>query len=406
MSSIVSDDDVFLQFTNEKSRKQYRRKWSDFVEFCGDFDFEAGQPDEELLSKYFKYLRNTKKMASSSLWTIYSSLNSIFKRKYSSKLQEMPRLTMLIKGFDNDVKQKAAIFDDNQLKEFMLVRKESAYWLVRQVITIVAFFGGLRIQECMDLVLEKIQRGKEGFFITHFRVKQRRSDKLESRFLVPDEGGFAAQLDLYLGKVNNQLKKYQGRVWYTGTQSGVFRNQVLGKNTMAKVPQEIATLLMRPNPALYSFHSFRRTSATSAADGGSTSAQMTDFFGWKNPSMCHEYVSSSKHAITSMAKTLAVHDSKFSLEDVEVEYEDIEESKEDLSMLHLEEDPDMYAAAGLPLPVPVPVPVSVPMSVGMCSHDIEGTVQHVMSSAAVTSGGNVNIKIVMVSGNSNTTMNF
>jgi hypothetical protein len=178
MSSIVSDDDVFLQFTNESSRKQYKRKWSDFVEFCGNFDLEAGQPGEELLSKYFKYLRNTKKMASSSLWTIYSCLNSIFKRKYSTKLQEMPRLTLLIKGFDKDVKQKAAIFDDKQLKEFMLVRKESAYWLVRQVITIVAFFGGLRIQECMDLVLEKIQRGKEGYFITHFRVKQRRSDKL------------------------------------------------------------------------------------------------------------------------------------------------------------------------------------------------------------------------------------
>ena len=69
---------------------------------------------------------------------------------------------------------------------------------VRQAICIVAFFGGLRLQECMDLVLEKIQRGKEGFFITHTRAKQRRSDKLDSRFVVPEEGGFAAQLALYL----------------------------------------------------------------------------------------------------------------------------------------------------------------------------------------------------------------
>jgi hypothetical protein len=282
----------------------------------------------------------------------------------------------------------------------MLARKDSAYWLVRQVITIVAFFGGLRIQECMDLVLEKIQRGKEGYFITHFRVKQRRSDKLESRFLVPEEGRYAAQLALYLGKVNNQLKKYQGRVWYTGTKSDLFRNQVIGKNTMSKLPHEIATLFSMPNPALYSFHSFRRTSATSAADGGSSSAQMTDFFGWKNPSMCHEYVSSSKPAITSMAKTLAVHEDKLSMEDVEVEYEDMDEPKDDLSMFHLKEDPDMYAAAGLPLPVPMPV------SVATSNHDIEGTVQRVMSSAAVMTGANVNIKIVVVSGNTNTTMNF
>ncbi len=53
------------------------------------------------------------------LWTVYSRLNSIFKRKYNAKLQELPRLTHLIKGFNQDVKQKAAIFDDALLKEFM-----------------------------------------------------------------------------------------------------------------------------------------------------------------------------------------------------------------------------------------------------------------------------------------------
>ncbi len=85
-------------------------------------------------------------MSSSSLWTISSCLNSIFKRKYNAKLQELPRLTLLIKGFDQDVKQKAAIFDDVLLKEFMVSRKDNVFWLVRQAICIVAFFGGLRLQ--------------------------------------------------------------------------------------------------------------------------------------------------------------------------------------------------------------------------------------------------------------------
>jgi hypothetical protein len=99
-------------------------------------------------------------MASSSLWTVNSCLNSIFKRKYNAKLQDLPRLTLLIKGFNDDVKQKAAIFDDAVLKEFMLSRKNDSYWLVRQAICIVSFFGGLRYQECMDLELEKIQRSR------------------------------------------------------------------------------------------------------------------------------------------------------------------------------------------------------------------------------------------------------
>ena len=54
MAAIVSDEEVFSQFT-EDSRKAYRRAWSLFVEFSPDCDFEAGPPGEEVLSKYFKH---------------------------------------------------------------------------------------------------------------------------------------------------------------------------------------------------------------------------------------------------------------------------------------------------------------------------------------------------------------
>jgi hypothetical protein len=50
------------------------------------------------------------------------------KRKYNIKLQEMPRLTMLIKGFDTDIKNKATIFEETQLKAFMLGNMECSYW--------------------------------------------------------------------------------------------------------------------------------------------------------------------------------------------------------------------------------------------------------------------------------------
>jgi len=48
MTAVVSDQDVFQQFTNAKSHKQYQRTWSQFVDFCGDFDFEAGQLQQKL----------------------------------------------------------------------------------------------------------------------------------------------------------------------------------------------------------------------------------------------------------------------------------------------------------------------------------------------------------------------
>ena len=67
---------------------------------------------------------------------------------------------------------------------------------------ILAFFGGLRHTEIMDLKLEKRKSEPEGVFIVHERAKQR-SDKRESKFLVPraknnDSTDFAVVVEQYL----------------------------------------------------------------------------------------------------------------------------------------------------------------------------------------------------------------
>ncbi len=192
------------------------------------------------------------------------------------KLQKLPRLTMLIKGFDSDIKNKALIFEETQLKAFMLGNIESSYWLVRQAVSIVAFFGGLHLQEHQALVLEKMIRTSDGYKITHSRVKQR-SDQWESVFLVPAHGGFADRLSMYLNKVNSNLNKFTSRVWWTWTKGEMLRTTPK-KNMISKAPQDVATRLKLPKPEQYIFHSYRRTSDTSAANGGITSEQMQGFF--------------------------------------------------------------------------------------------------------------------------------
>ena len=66
----------------------------------------------------------------------------------------------------------------------------------------------------------------------------------------------------------------------------------------------MAKFLNKPDPSIYTFHSFRRTCASVSADNGATIQQLTDFCGWKNPKMAQEYVSTSKKAVTNMANML------------------------------------------------------------------------------------------------------
>lgn len=170
---------------------------------------------------------------------------------------------------------------------------------------ILAFFGGLRHTEIMDLEIEKMRNSGDGIYVTHKRAKQR-SDKKDSVFLIPvcsNGPNYAAVLEEYLTTIKNELGKYSGRALWTGRPYS-FVNLPMGKNIVSAVPKEMARWLNKENISEFTFHSFRRTSATHAADRGATANQLMDFYGWSNSKVAQEYISTSKAAVKTMASNL------------------------------------------------------------------------------------------------------
>jgi integrase len=263
------------------------------------------------------------------MWTTYSMINSTCKGKYGDTLKKFPRVTSLLKAYDTDVKKKAAVFSKDDLDAFVDNSDLSTpYWLVRKVVVILAFFGGLRHCESMDLKLERFSACPDGVYVTHARAKQR-SDKTESKFLIPrakthGETDFASIIELYLHAIKEDLGKFSGRVFWTGRQLN-FVDVPVGRNIIGKVPHEMATYLKKPNVAEFTFHSFRRSSATAAADSGATPQQMIDFYGWSNVSMPQEYITTSKAAVKNMAANLNHVEDKTENKDEQVEEQKVEQ---------------------------------------------------------------------------------
>jgi hypothetical protein len=395
MEKKISSDEEVFENLKPASRKAYKKCWKEFKEINPEINFEEGPPGEEAIVNFLRHLWFEKKVASSSICTLYSYINSIFKRKYGFKLQERPTVSLFIKGLEVETKKKAAIFDEVLLKKFMASEMVNPYWEVRQAVVLMAFFGGLRLKECCDLKLEQIVRSSVGYTITHSRLKQK-SDKKSTKFVVPQEGGYADRLGIYMKKLNEQLFKFEGRVWFTGTSRSV-KSQSMGKNTLCKVPHEVAMHLNLPDWDKYTFRSFRRNSATSASDVGSSTEQLVDFFGWKNGSMCQEYITSNKPAILGMASKLGGLEALSEDPVVEVEMEmekdplDIKPMIQEIEeYIGIEEDPKMYAMAGIEL-VPMPAPAPAPVQ-GM----IESTIRQAMASVPAVTGTTVNFKIVVV----------
>ena len=132
--AVIQDDITVLLSIKEKTRPRYGKLWEEFKQFS-DRDFAEKVPAEDDILKYIRFLREDRKLASSSVWTCYSMLNSVIKSKYGLSLKAYVRVTTLIKSYDTDVKRKAKVFIKEDFDRFLAAQDlGTPYWLVRKVI--------------------------------------------------------------------------------------------------------------------------------------------------------------------------------------------------------------------------------------------------------------------------------
>ena len=132
MSEILSLEEA-LSLLKEDYRPKVKKVWCNFVACCNK-SFDDKAPKEDFLT-YLKFLREEKKMASSSLWTYYSLLNTMMKNRYNTPPQRFARITTLLKSYA-DIKKKASIFEYEEVKSFVLHSNSTPYCIVRKVIFI------------------------------------------------------------------------------------------------------------------------------------------------------------------------------------------------------------------------------------------------------------------------------
>ena len=175
LATVLSDGGALIKI-KEGSRKLYRSAFNQLKQYLNN-DLETRPPTEEELLNYFKFLRFDRNYASSSIWTQYSMINGVCKGTYSFNLKSLCRVVSLIKSFDTDVKTKAKIFAASDINKFTDDKSiSSPYWLVRKAVACLAFYGGLRQSELMNLKLEMFETTSDGVYVTYMGSKQR-SDK-------------------------------------------------------------------------------------------------------------------------------------------------------------------------------------------------------------------------------------
>ena len=291
-------DEILNETIPKNSKELYVKRWLDFMDFMGA---PSRRPNEDDYLQYFDFLHNEKK--ASSIWSIYSSLNSIHQREFGEKLQVYPRVTQLLKTYNSTYKRKvASVFEGHHIDTFFQMELITAYWVVRKAVVAVAICGGLRCAEVRDIEFSDVIQKENEYEILVVRKKQRGEVK-KSKFIVPQP--FYLHLATYLSAVRGALGDDVSGPLIKGAPKLTFVNQAMGKNYLSNIGKDVALVLNLEEPERYTGHCFRRTAATMAADGGATTQQLQKAFGWTSTHTAQRYVDESSAGARSMATIIS-----------------------------------------------------------------------------------------------------
>ena len=113
----LSYDQLMSETYPAKSKAVYQAAFTNFELFLkSEKKFEPNvAPDETSFLNYFRYLRNVKAWGASTIWSMYSRLNAVLKRRYRGSLKLYPGITDLLKSYEVGHRvKKASVFTPQQ----------------------------------------------------------------------------------------------------------------------------------------------------------------------------------------------------------------------------------------------------------------------------------------------------
>ena len=284
---------LMMGATNEKSRKVYDRYQKMYLTYLTLYSLDPLNPQSP--QTFFVVLHH--KYSGSSLWTIYSCVNSWYKATHGFDLKTMPMVTALMKTVTaNHVIKKAPTFTSNEISTiFKGLKKdveargfEGNKALVRLVGVALAYYGLCCSADLMNLQHEDVRKcEKKGNYYVLFEarvdttnvrgagnmatVKRKHTVKPFS-FNLPM--WLTPFLDTYMSlspdNGNCLLCNPQKRV----KAGGAVFVQNLGQNNLGKWGKELGLVLSKEKPDTYTTHCWRHSGATNLANNGGTELQL------------------------------------------------------------------------------------------------------------------------------------
>lgn len=148
--------------------------------------------------------------------------------------------------------------------------------------------GGCRIGELVNMKIDDVDDRGNVVVVT---LPDTKTNKPRV-FTIIEEKDLNA-LHIYRKYVKLRPQAVPHRRLFLNYQHGKCTVQPVGENKIRKIPCLIATYLKLPEPALYTGHALRRSSASLLVDGGADLLELKRHGGWSSSTVAENYIEDS-----------------------------------------------------------------------------------------------------------------
>ncbi|KAK5644633.1 hypothetical protein RI129_005933 [Pyrocoelia pectoralis] len=259
------------------------KKWCDLK--------KVKQITENAVLAYF--FEKSKSLKSPTLWCKYSMLRTTIAIRENIDIK-YPRLIAFLKRQSSGYKpKKADTFSRDDMNNFLKDAPDEKYLLMKVVLIFGITDGACR---CDELVNMKIDDVEDNGPILIIRIPDSKT-KISRTFVVDGNSTNGVGLvEIFRKYLALRPPEIGHRRLFITFRSGKCTVQPVGKNTLPKIPMEIAKFLGKPNPEKFTGHSLRRSSVTLLVDSGADSLSLKRHGGWRSTSVAEGYVNDSLYA--------------------------------------------------------------------------------------------------------------
>ncbi|XP_028132030.2 uncharacterized protein LOC126892541 [Diabrotica virgifera virgifera] len=268
----------------QKSKERYEKQYLNFKQWAKEKHIRTYS--ENVILGYFSILAPTLK--ASTLWSKYSMLRTMLQIKENVDIK-YPKVIAFLKRQNQGYKaNNAKTFSREEVNKFLLDAPDHNYLLMK-VLLIFGISGACRCDELVKMVTKDVE-DKGSILIVN--IPNTKTNMQRTFVINASSGNGPNDIEIYRKYISLRPKIDQSRL-FVCYRAGKCSKQLVGKNSISKIPTKIAEFLKLPNATNYTGHSFRRTSASLLANSGGDILALKQHGGWKSTNIAEGYIEQS-----------------------------------------------------------------------------------------------------------------